>query len=48
VIAALAARAVYQDDYNKPTEEQLESARVEGWICVPSAGLEGLTTKIVY
>jgi predicted nuclease with RNAse H fold len=42
VIAALAARAVYQDDYNKPTEEQLESARVEGWICLPDSELQEL------
>ena len=36
VIAALAARAVYQGNYNKPTSEQLESARVEGWIGLPT------------
>ena len=40
VIAALAARAVYLGDYNKPTNEQLESARVEGWICLPSSDLQ--------
>jgi hypothetical protein len=43
VIAALAARAVHQDDYNKPTKEQLEMARVEGWICLPNAELQDLT-----
>jgi predicted nuclease with RNAse H fold len=42
VIAALAARAVYQGNYNKPTEEQLESARVEGWICLPDSELQEL------
>lgn len=42
VIAALAARAVYQGNYNKPTAEQLKSARVEGWICLPSSELQGL------
>jgi hypothetical protein len=42
VIAALASRAVYQGNYNKPTKEQLESARVEGWICLPSSELEEL------
>jgi hypothetical protein len=40
VIAALSARAVYQGDYNKPTKEQLESARVEGWIGLPSCNLK--------
>lgn len=42
VVAALAARAVYQGDYNKPSSAQLEVAKVEGWICLPTAGLEGL------
>ena len=46
VIAALATRAVYQDDYNKPTEEQLESARVEGWICLPSSELQELLLSL--
>ena len=36
VVAALAARAVYQGNYSKPTSEQLESARVEGWIGLPT------------
>lgn len=36
VIAALVARAVYQGNYKKPTSEQFESARVEGWICLPT------------
>jgi predicted nuclease with RNAse H fold len=42
VIAALAARAVYQGHYNKPTAEQLECARVEGWICLPSCHFQEL------
>jgi hypothetical protein len=42
VIAALAARAVYQGNYNKPTKEQLESAKVEGWIGLPNSALTGL------
>lgn len=42
VIAALAARAVYQGNYNKPTAEQLDSARVEGWICLPNAKMQEL------
>jgi predicted nuclease with RNAse H fold len=42
VIAALAGRAVYQGDYNKPNKEQLESARVEGWICLPRFDLKKL------
>lgn len=40
VIAALAARAVHQGAYHKPTAEQLGSARVEGWICLPSSELQ--------
>ena len=40
VIAALAARVVYLGKYNKPTSEQLERARVEGWICLPSSILQ--------
>jgi hypothetical protein len=46
VIAALAARAVYHGDYNKPTKEQLESARVEGWICLPTVGIKHLLTPV--
>jgi hypothetical protein len=42
VIAALAARAVFQGNYNEPISEQLESARVEGCICSPSSGLQNL------
>jgi predicted nuclease with RNAse H fold len=42
VIAALAARAVYLGHYNKPTKEQIESAWVEGWICLPNAELQDL------
>ena len=42
VIAALAARAVYQGDYNRPTKEQLGTGRVEGWICLPSFDLKKL------
>jgi predicted nuclease with RNAse H fold len=42
VIASLAARAVYLGDYNKPTSAQIEMARVEGWICLPGCGLQGL------
>jgi hypothetical protein len=40
VIAALAARAVYRGHYNKPTRVQLEMAKVEGWIWLPSAVLQ--------
>lgn len=42
VIAALAARAVHQGNYNKPTAEQLQSARVEGWICLPRDSMSSL------
>jgi predicted nuclease with RNAse H fold len=44
VIAALAARAVALNKYIKPTATQLEKARVEGWICLPSCGLGDLGT----
>jgi predicted nuclease with RNAse H fold len=43
VIAALAARAVYQGNYNKPKAEQLDSAKVEGWICLPTDKMATLT-----
>jgi hypothetical protein len=46
VIAALAARAVYLGNYNKPTKEQLESARVEGWIGLPSSDLQELLLSL--
>jgi predicted nuclease with RNAse H fold len=42
VIAALAARAVALGAYTNPTNQQLEKARVEGWICLPTAGLASL------
>ena len=43
VIAVLAARAVYLGKYNKPTNEQLEAAKVEGWICLPTDKMATLT-----
>jgi predicted nuclease with RNAse H fold len=42
VIAALAARAVALGHYLKPTKEQLAKAKVEGWICLQSCGLDQL------
>ena len=42
VIAALAARAAYKGQYQKPTEDQVEAARVEGWICLPDGPIERL------
>jgi predicted nuclease with RNAse H fold len=42
VIAALAARAIHQGQYNKPTADQQASALIEGWICLPTADLESL------
>ncbi len=42
VIAALAARAVHQGNYNKPASEQLESAKFEGWIGLPTHELQDL------
>lgn len=42
VIAALATRAAYRGQYQKPSKDQQEAARVEGWIALPSGGLERL------
>ena len=42
VIASLAARAVYLDLYTKPNDDQLDSAIVEGWIALPTGGIEEL------
>lgn len=42
VIAALAARAVALGAYSKPSNNQLEKAKVEGWICLPESELEAL------
>lgn len=42
VIAALAARTVALGAYSKPSKGQLEKAKVEGWICLPSGDLAGL------
>ena len=47
VVAALAARAVYQGNYSKPTSEQLKSARVEGWICLPADELINLAAEFI-
>jgi predicted nuclease with RNAse H fold len=42
VIAALAARAVALGAYSKPSKDQLDKAKVEGWICLPSGGISTL------
>jgi predicted nuclease with RNAse H fold len=42
VIAALAARAIHQGTYHKPTTDQQARALVEGWICLPTADLDSL------
>jgi predicted nuclease with RNAse H fold len=42
VIAALAARAVALSAYSKPTNQQRAKAKIEGWICLPTADLESL------
>ena len=42
VIAALAARAVYQGEYTKPTEDQQAAAEIEGWICLPRGAITSL------
>lgn len=43
VIAALAARAVFQGKYNKPTKDQQAAAEIEGWICLPAKEISELT-----
>ena len=45
VIAALAARAVALGAYSKPSKDQLGKAKVEGWICLPNAGLKDLPSS---
>jgi len=42
VIAALAARAVALGAYGKPSKDQLDKAKVEGWICLPSGDISTL------
>lgn len=42
VIAALAARAVYQGRYTKPTQDQQAAAEIEGWICLPKGEITSL------
>ena len=42
VIAALAARAIHQGNYHKPTTDQQARALVEGWICLPTEELTNL------
>jgi predicted nuclease with RNAse H fold len=42
VIAALAARAVALGVYSKPSKDQLDKAKVEGWICLPNGELASL------
>jgi len=42
VIAALAARAVYQGGYTKPTKDQQTAAEIEGWICLPDGQITSL------
>ena len=42
VIAALAARAVALSAYSKPTNQQRAKAKIEGWICLPTADLDSL------
>ena len=42
VIAALAARAVFQGKYNRPTRDQQAAAEIEGWICLPVGEIASL------
>ena len=45
VIAAFSSRAAALGQYLKPTAEQLERARVEGWIAVPNEPIERLVAS---
>jgi hypothetical protein len=42
VLAAFSSRAAALGQYLAPTAEQLEQARVEGWIAVPTDAIRGL------
>lgn len=42
VIAALAARAIFQGGYTKPTNDQQAAAEIEGWICLPKGQIASL------
>lgn len=42
LVAALATRAAHQGRYFKPSQDQLELARLEGWIALPNSPLEKL------
>jgi predicted nuclease with RNAse H fold len=42
VIAALAARAIHQGNYHKPTADQQARALIEGWICLPDRQIASL------
>ena len=44
VIASLTARAVALGLTERPGEAHVEAARNEGWIHLPSCGLDGLVT----
>lgn len=39
VVAALAARAAYLGGYHKPANHQLDAAKVEGWLALPTLSL---------
>ena len=42
VVAALAARAAYLGGYHKPANHQLDAAKVEGWLALPTLSLGDL------
>lgn len=42
VIAALAARAAWQGNYDSPRAEQLSAAKIEGWVALPNKPLASL------
>jgi hypothetical protein len=42
VIAALAARSAYLGHYQEPNANQLERARIEGWMALPNGAVGDL------
>jgi hypothetical protein len=42
VIAALAARSAYLGCYQAPNQDQLERAKIEGWMALPNQPIETL------
>lgn len=42
VIAALAARAAWQGNYDQPRADQIAAAKIEGWVALPNKPLASL------